>query len=67
MTATDLRNWRGKRSRADVALILGCSERTIQNYEGTDSVPPRKIPKLFALAVAAVDAGLEPYSKETNQ
>ena len=67
MTADELRTWRGKMSRADVALILGCSERTITNYEGTDSVPPRKIPKLFALAVAAVDAGLEPYSKEASQ
>jgi hypothetical protein len=64
MTATELRNWRGKRSRTEAALILGCSERTIQNYEGSDSVPPRKIPKLFALAVAAVEAGLEPYTKE---
>ena len=62
MTSTNLRNWRGKMSRAEAALILGCSERTITNYEGSENTPPRKIPKLFALAVAAVDAGLEPYS-----
>jgi hypothetical protein len=42
--------------------MIGCSERAILNWE-----QGRTIPKYIALAVAAVDAGLEPYSNQSKE
>ena len=61
MTAEELRDWRKtlRLSQAKAAEMLGCSRRTIQNYEAGD----RLIPQPVALAIAAILFRLPPYGK----
>lgn len=61
MTASELSKLRErlKWSQAEAAKQLGCSTRSIVNWEnGTN-----KIPKSIALAAAAVMMNLPPYGK----
>jgi transcriptional regulator with XRE-family HTH domain len=59
MTPEELRDWRKtlRLSQAKAAGILGCSRRTIQNYEAG----ARKIPRSIALAISAIQFKLPPY------
>jgi len=58
MTSADLRTWRGDRSRAEAAQAIGCSERSILNWE-----QGRAIPRYIALAIAALQFDLPPYGQ----
>ena len=63
MTASDLIKLRArlKWSQAEAARKLGCSARSIVNWESGVS----KIPKNIALAAAAVVMNLPPYGKKS--
>ena len=56
MTSAELRSWRGDRSRAEVAALIGCGERSILNWE-----KGRTVPHYIALAIAALQFNLPPY------
>lgn len=58
MTSTQLRTWRGDRSRAEVAALIGCAERSILNWE-----KGRDVPRYIALAIAALQFNLPPYGQ----
>lgn len=62
MTAAELRKLRARLnwSQAEAARRLGCSARSIVNWEKGTS----KIPKNIALAAAAVVMNLPPYGKQ---
>lgn len=63
MTSQQMKDWRarmGFTNRADAAKAIGCSLRSIYNYE--NGTP---IPKYIALACAAVEAGFS--SREDQQ
>lgn len=59
VTPTDLKQWRGNRSRAEVARLLGCGERSIINWETV-----REPPQYIALAIAALQFNLPPYGSK---
>ena len=61
MTAAELIKLRQRLgwSQAEAARQLGCSARSIVNWEQAGS----KIPKSIALAAAAVVMGMPPYGK----
>lgn len=59
MTAAELKKWRERLhlSQADAARQLGCSRRSLQNWESGK----HDIPKYIAMAVSAVSMALPPY------
>lgn len=60
MTGRDLKEWRErmKMTQADAAEAIGCSRRSIQQWEKD---PDKDVPKWLAMAVGAVSYGLPPY------
>lgn len=59
MTAAQFREWRARMSfsQAEAAARLGCSKRSVQNWEsGTNDVPT-----YIALAISAVNMNLPAY------
>lgn len=69
MNGTDLRYWRKKNgwTQLQAAEKLGISPQTLRIYEtgvryGIHT--PVTIPLSIALACAAIDSGLKPFSKE---
>ena len=63
-TATDLANWRKRMrwSQAKAARQLGCSARSIVNWEKGVHTIPKNIP----LAISAVVMKLPPYGEQTG-
>jgi len=59
VTATQLAKWRAqfKLSQADAAKLIGCSRRSLQNWESGANT----IPKNIAMAVSAATMGLPAY------
>lgn len=56
MTSQQMKDWRtrmGFTNRADAAKAIGCSLRSIYNYESDTPIP-----KYIALACAAVEKGI---------
>jgi transcriptional regulator with XRE-family HTH domain len=70
MTPEDFKAWRkamGFRSQQAAADALGMSKSAIVNYElGTrrDGGKPVEIPRVVALACAALDAGLDAWTSD---
>jgi len=62
MTAAQLREWRKRMSftQAEAANHLGCSKRSIQNWEAGAS----DVPRYIALAMSAVIMNLPAYGKK---
>lgn len=60
LTADDLRAFRKQHglSQAALARALGLTKRTVEGWEGT--ADPRSPPPMLSLALAALEAGLEP-------
>ena len=63
-----VRVWRERKglSQAEMAETLGISEGSLLNYEREsrpDKKEPVRIPKLFDWALAALAAGLKPFSE----
>lgn len=68
LTGTMLRAWRNHKcwSQTEMAEELGISEGSLVNYESgkrSDKDEPVKIPKLLDWALAALAAGLRPFSE----
>lgn len=59
MTAADLKKWRLQRkiSQEEAAQQIGCSRRSIQQWESGAN----PVPDYIAMAVSAVSMGLPPY------
>lgn len=64
MNAAQLKRWREQLqlSQAAAAERLGCSRRSIQNWE-TGSA---RIPKYIAMAASAVSMNLPPYGEKVR-
>lgn len=62
MTAAQLAKWRAqlKLSQAAAAKLIGCSRRSLQNWESGANA----IPKNIAMAVSAASMGLPPYGAD---
>ena len=60
MTHEDFKNWRKKMglTQQQAADVLGLSKATIENY---DKGRPVVIPRVVALACAAIEHKLEPF------
>lgn len=68
LTGKILREWRERRgwSQPEAAEKLGLSEVSLRNYERekrSDKADPVLIPLLLDWAIAAVTAGLRPFSE----
>jgi len=64
MTAAQLRRWRQQLnlSQAEAANKLGCSRRSLQNWESGANA----IPKYIAMAASAVSLNLLPYGSKSR-
>lgn len=63
MTQHDLIAWRGSKTIAEAASLIGVSVRSIINWERG----VYKIPRYVALAISAVQMGLPPYGSRSTR
>lgn len=64
MNASQLRKWRAQLglSQDEAARRLGCSRRSLQNWESGKN----SIPGYIAMAVSAVSMNLPPYGEKSR-